>query len=147
MTLILVLHGPNLGALGSREPLVYGDGTLAELNAALAAAARDLGAELETLQSDHEGELVARILGAGDSDGIILNPAGFTHSSVAIRDAVLTAGLPVIEVHLSNLHAREPFRRRSVIAGACLGQITGLGVEGYIAALAVLVRRRSGEVG
>lgn len=142
----LLLHGPNLRSLGSREPAVYGTRTLDEVNARVSSAAADLGVELEIVQSDHEGEIIARIQ-AGGMDGIILNPAGFTHSSVAIRDAVAATEVPVIEVHLTNLHAREPFRRRSVIAGACLGQISGLGAEGYIAALGVLARTRSGEAG
>ena len=143
---ILVLHGPNMRALGAREPDVYGSQTLAQLDATLTERARELGVHLECVQSDLEGELVERIHSEG-VDGIILNPAGYTHSSVAIRDAVAAVETPVIEVHVSNIHAREPFRRRSVIAGACAGQISGLGVLGYVAALDVLVRTRSGEAG
>lgn len=144
---VLVLHGPNMQALGTREPLVYGTTTLAEVDAALAAEAGALGVEVECHQCDLEGEIVERIHAAAGVDGIILNPAGYTHSSVAIRDAVAASDRPVIEVHLSNLHAREPFRRRSIIAGACRGQISGLGVSSYVAALVVLARSRSGGAG
>jgi 3-dehydroquinate dehydratase-2 len=144
---VLVLHGPNMAALGSREPLVYGSVDLSALDEALAAEAEALGVEIECRQCDLEGEIIERIHAATDVDGIILNPAGYTHTSVAIRDAVAATDRPVIEVHLSNLHAREPFRRRSVIAGACAGQISGLGISSYVAALVVLARSRSGGAG
>ncbi len=139
---VLVLHGPNLNRLGVRDPATYGHATLDELNATLRAEARALGIDLEIVQSNHEGVLVDRIQST-DADGIVINPGGYTHSSVALRDAIEAAEAPAIEVHLSNLHAREPFRQRSVIAGACRGQISGLGEDSYLAALAVFARAGS----
>jgi len=139
---ILVLHGPNLNLLGTREPEVYGRATLAEIDAGLAKLAAAAGARLETFQSNHEGVLIDRIHAArGQVDGLIINPGGLTHTSVALRDALVAVGLPVIEVHLSNIHAREPFRRRSFIAGIARGQITGLGAIGYELALRALLGR------
>jgi len=135
---VLVLNGPNLNLLGTRDPGQYGSATLAELEAAMHEIGGELGVEVECVQSNHEGDLVDRIQGAGGFAGIVLNPGGYTHTSVAIRDAVEACPVPVIEVHLSNLHAREAFRQRCVIAGAARGQITGLGVDGYRAALRVL---------
>lgn len=140
---VLVLNGPNLNLLGTRDPAQYGSATLAELEASLVELGGELGVEVECAQSNHEGDLVDRIQGGHGLRGIVLNPGGYTHSSVAIRDAVEACPVPVIEVHLSNLHAREPFRQRSVIAGAARGQITGLGVDGYRAALWVLCRSGS----
>ncbi len=136
---ILVIHGPNLNLLGQREPEVYGRTTLAEIDAGLVALGRDLGLEVESFQSNHEGAIVDRIQQAGLSPerpaAVIINPAGYTHTSVAIRDALLGVGIPAIEIHLSNTHRREPFRRRSFISDIAVGVIAGFGAEGYRLAL------------
>lgn len=133
---ILVLNGPSLGCLGSREPGIYGRETLADILQALQARARELGAQVEAFQSDVEGELVTRIVNSrGVYDGIILNPAAYTHTSVALRDALQAVDVPCVEVHLSNTAARDEFRQRSLTAGACLGQIMGFGALGYQLAL------------
>ncbi len=133
---ILVLHGPNLNLLGSREPDVYGRVTLAEIDAALSALADDLGVELEICQSNSEGVLVDRIhSAAGTCRGILINPAAYTHTSVAIRDAIAAIALPTVEVHLSNIHGREKFRTRSFIAPVAVGQISGFGLESYLLGL------------
>jgi 3-dehydroquinate dehydratase-2 len=138
---ILVLHGPNLNLLGERAPEHYGRQSLAELNRSLAEEAAALGLEVEFHQSNHEGELVDRIHSAGGLvDGIVFNPGAYSHTSVALRDAIEAVETPVIEVHLSNIHARESFRRRCVTAGAARGQISGLGSAGYAAALFVFAR-------
>jgi len=138
---ILVLHGPNLNLLGRRDPAHYGTQTLGEIDALLAAEAVALGLEVECVQTNHEGEIVDRIQGAAGYGGVILNAGGYTHTSVAIRDAVDAVETPVIEVHLSNLHRRESWRQRSVIAAVCWGQISGLGAESYVAALTVFAHR------
>jgi 3-dehydroquinate dehydratase-2 len=139
---ILVLHGPNLNLLGEREPAVYGTTTLAEIDARLARRARELGAEVETFQSNHEGALIDRLQRARrECQAAIVNPGGLTHTSVALRDAVGGLPLPVIEVHLSNVHQREPFRRRSYLADVVAGQVSGLGPRGYELALESLVER------
>lgn len=138
---ITVIHGPNLNMLGKREPDKYGTTTLDEINRMLASAASGKGVEIETFQSNMEGEIVSRIQKAvGACDGMIINPAAYTHTSIAIRDALLLLDCPVIEVHISNIYKREPFRHYSMIAGVAFGQITGLGVYGYIFALDALVR-------
>lgn len=132
-----VLHGPNLDRLGTREPEVYGRTTLAEIDAALKAEAGCLGVTLDCFQSNHEGALIDRIWALADAGaaGLVINPAGFTHSSVALRDAISGSGLRAVEVHLSNIHLREAFRHVSLTAAACVGTIAGLGPEGYLAAL------------
>ena len=141
---ILVMHGPNLNLLGKREPEIYGTQTLAEIDAALAATAKTLGAEIESIQSNHEGELIDRIQEAmGQADGILINPGGFTHSSVALRDALIATGLPIIEVHLSNVYAREVFRQHSYVSPIATGVISGLGASGYRFGLEALVERLS----
>ncbi len=139
---ILVLHGPNLNLLGEREPEVYGSTTLAEIDTRLREIASKNGVSLESFQSNHEGALVDRIQAArGDYQAIVINPGGFTHTSVALRDALVASGLPVVEVHLSNIYAREPFRRTSLVSDIALGQITGLGPIGYELALLALLDR------
>jgi 3-dehydroquinate dehydratase II len=139
---ILVLHGPNLNLLGEREPEVYGRTTLAEIDARLREQAAKRGATVESFQSNHEGQLIDRIQAARRTHrAIIINPGGLTHTSVALRDALVASGLPVVEVHLSNIHAREEFRQRSLVAGIALGQISGLGAKGYELALDALLDR------
>ena len=143
MAKILVLHGPNLNLLGEREPAVYGHTTLATIDADLATAATAAGHQLETLQSNAEHVLVERIQ-AARADGtafIVINPAAFTHTSVAVRDALAAAGLPVIEVHLSNPHAREPFRRHSYVSDLAVGVVAGFGADSYRYALDAAIRR------
>jgi 3-dehydroquinate dehydratase II len=134
---VLVLHGPNLNLLGSREPEVYGAQTLAQIDADLSAQAADAGIQLQSFQSNHEGALVDRIQ-AARADGtrfIVINPAAYTHTSVAIRDALAAVALPFIEVHLSNIHRREPFRQHSYFSDLAVGMICGLGAAGYGLAL------------
>ena len=136
MKKIAVLHGPNLNLLGIREPNIYGDLSLDELNESLSAMASDAGFELVAIQSNIEGELVNSLQEQGfSSHGIIFNPGGYTHTSVALRDAVAAIASPVIEVHLSHPDAREEFRRNSLLREVCVGSITGLGAESYQAAL------------
>jgi 3-dehydroquinate dehydratase II len=136
MAKVLVLHGPNLNLLGIREPTVYGSTTLDEINKMVREEASRLGLEVETFQSNHEGELVEAIHAAlGSADVIILNPAGLTHTSVVLRDAIQAVRLPTIEVHLSNIQAREEFREKSVTARACIGTIAGFQARSYVLAL------------
>jgi 3-dehydroquinate dehydratase II len=140
---VLVLNGPNLGTLGRREPEVYGTRTLADLEAMLADRARALGIELRCLQSNHEGQLIDAIEKDGAaSDGIIINPGALSHYSLALADALRGSGKPVIEVHISNVFAREPDRHRMVTAAAARAVISGLGFDGYIAALNYLATQR-----
>lgn len=140
---ILVLHGPNLNLLGSREPDVYGRTTLADIHAMMEARARAVGVQIESFQSNSEGELIDRVQAAG-SEGIefiIINPAGYTHTSVALRDALAAVGIPFIEVHLSNIFAREPFRQHSYFSALAVGTISGLGAQGYALALEAALTR------
>ncbi|MBN2506057.1 MAG: type II 3-dehydroquinate dehydratase [Verrucomicrobia bacterium] len=133
---ILVLNGPNLNLLGQREPEIYGRTTLADIEAKMRHHAGQVGAEMDFRQSNDEGQLVSWIQESrGHFDAIILNAAGYTHTSVALRDAIVASGVPTIEVHLSNIHAREGFRRKSMIAGVAKGQVTGFGDYSYIMAL------------
>ena len=133
---ILVLHGPNLNLLGTREPAIYGKLSLNEINSAMTAFAVELGIDLTIFQSNSEGALIDRIHSAiGAFDGIVINPAAYTHTSVAIRDALSAAALPTVEVHLSNIHSREEFRSRSFIAPVAVGQISGFGLDSYLLGL------------
>jgi 3-dehydroquinate dehydratase-2 len=138
---VLVLNGPNLNLLGQREPHVYGFTTLSDIDRALIERAERVGIVLETFQSNHEGALIERLHAARNEgfDFLIINPGGFTHSSVALRDAVLASDLSFIEVHLSNVHAREPFRQHSYFSDKAVGTITGLGAMGYLLALDYIV--------
>ena len=139
--LILVVHGPNLNMLGTREPEHYGSRSLQAIDASLHAKASELGLQVSTFQSNHEGEIVESIQKAvGRARGLIINPAAFTHTSVAIRDAVLILDVPTIEVHLSNIYKRESFRQRSFIADIATAQISGLGASGYLYALEALAQ-------
>lgn len=141
MPRVLIIHGPNLDMLGSREEEIYGRITLKEINRLLEERARKAGLEIKFFQSNHEGEIVEAIGRAkGKADFIIINPAAYTHTSVAIRDALAGLKIPVIEVHLSNIYKREKFRHRSYIAPVCLGQICGFGKDSYLLALEEVVR-------
>lgn len=129
---ILVIHGPNLNLLGSREPDIYGNTTLEEINGDLSSAAKEWGAEVEFFQSNYEGALVDRIQESQSwADGILINPGGLTHTSVTLRDALIATELPIVEVHLSNIFAREEFRQKSFISSIALGVISGFGAMGY----------------
>lgn len=137
---IQVIHGPNLNLLGTREPDIYGKATLEGINAELAALAKERGAELEFFQSNHEGALIDQVHEAiAWADGILINPGGLTHTSVSLRDALAATGLPVVEVHMSNVYAREEFRRHSYISGVALGVVSGFGAGSYRAGLIALI--------
>ena len=140
---LLVIHGPNLNLLGTREPDYYGLSTLADINLALACRAEAAGVELETFQSNHEGALIERVHAAFEQKirYIIINPAAYTHTSVALRDALSATRIPFIEVHLSNVHAREPFRHHSYFSDLATGVIAGLGSEGYLLALEYVLNK------
>jgi 3-dehydroquinate dehydratase-2 len=140
MTKILVIHGPNLALLGEREVSVYGNFTLEEINRQLQQLAETAGLELDVVQLDSEGEIVEKIGKARKSvQGILINPGAYTHYSVAIRDAIAAVALPTVEVHLSNIYAREEFRHKSVIAPVAIGQISGFGVKSYLLGLTALI--------
>jgi 3-dehydroquinate dehydratase II len=140
---VLVLHGPNLNLLGSREPAVYGSATLPDIERELAQIATEAGSRLESLQSNHEGVLIDRVHAAraDGTDFIVINPAGFTHTSVALRDALAAVAIPFVEVHLSNIHRREPFRHHSYFSDLAEGVICGLGAPGYALALRYALAR------
>jgi len=136
---ILVIHGPNLNMLGTREPEIYGGDTLETINSTLKENGEKYGFKVDVFQSNHEGEIVEKIQGSlKHVNGLIINPAAFTHTSVAIRDALLLLEVPVIEIHLSNIYKREPFRQKSMIADIAMGQISGFGSHGYLMALEAL---------
>jgi 3-dehydroquinate dehydratase-2 len=136
---ILVLHGPNLNLLGKREPAIYGSQTLEDINVSLDNLSGELGCELMFYQSNSEGELINAIHSAAvDCHGILINPAAYTHTSIAIRDAISAVGLPTVEVHLSNIHRRETFRHTSMVAPVALGQISGFGCDSYLLGLRAL---------
>jgi 3-dehydroquinate dehydratase-2 len=139
---VLVVHGCNLNLLGVREPEIYGRQTLDEINGEMKSLAAELGMEVSFVQSNHEGEIIEAIQeAAGSADAIIINPGGFTTTSVGILDALKGVGLPTVEVHLSNIHSREEFRRHSVAAPATIGQIAGFGTDSYLLALRALATR------
>ena len=147
MANVLVLHGPNLNLLGTREPAIYGSAPLADINEMLKKRAEEAGIGIDFLQSNHEGVLVDAVQAArGKYDYIIFNPAAFTHYSIALRDAIAAVEVPVIEVHISNIHQREAFRHTSVLAPVALGQICGLGVASYLAALEAIIFRLKSEI-
>lgn len=137
---ILVIHGPNLNLLGTREADIYGKTTLTQINNDLAKTAKKLGASLECVQSNHEGELIETIQNAkGKYEGLLINPAAFTHTSVALRDAIAAVNIPTVEIHLSNIYKREEFRHHSFIAPVAIGQISGFGPQSYTLGLEALV--------
>lgn len=137
---VLVLHGPNLNLLGQREPDIYGGVTLREINAGLREAARGREAQLKIVQSNHEGTLIDSLHETRDwAEGVLINAAGYTHTSVALRDAIIATGHPTVEVHLSNIYAREDFRMESLLAPVCIGQISGFGWRSYLLGLTALL--------
>lgn len=138
---VLVIHGPNLNMLGKREPEIYGSQSLADIDTGLTALGERLGVTVATFQSNHEGDIVARIQSAfGNCHGLIINPGAYTHTSVAIRDALLLLDVPIVEIHLSNIYKREAFRHKSMVAGVVTGQISGLGAHGYTLAMEAVAR-------
>ena len=146
MTNVLVLNGPNLGRLGSREPTIYGDTTHAELAALCVKGGQELGLDVEVRQTDHEGELLGWLHEAADAGtAVVLNAGAWTHTSIALRDACAALAAPLIEVHISNVHQREEFRHHSYVSGVATGVIVGLGVEGYVLALSWLASKADAE--
>jgi 3-dehydroquinate dehydratase-2 len=147
MQKFLLLNGPNLNFLGKREPEIYGTTTLSELEESIIKVGQQLGVEVECFQSNVEGEIINRIYKAYEDgvEGIIINPGGYTHTSIAIHDCVSSVLIPVIEVHISNIHAREEFRHKSIISSATAGQIIGFGIYGYELALQALINILKGE--
>lgn len=146
MPVVLILHGPNLNLLGTRETDVYGDTALAEIDKRLTAAGSEMGVDVRTLQSNSEGALIDALHEAREwAGGVVFNPAGYTHTSVALRDAVAAIGIPVVEVHLSNVSAREAFRHTSLIAPVCAGTIAGFGWRSYLLGLKAIVGILAGE--
>jgi 3-dehydroquinate dehydratase-2 len=141
----LVLHGPNLNLLGSREPEVYGSTSLADIDEALGKAAAEGGPSVDTYQSNHEGELIDKLQTGSSYDGVLINPGGFTHTSVALRDAVQAVSAPVVEVHLSNIYAREEFRQHSLVSAACIGVVSGFGAHSYLLGLQALIAFKGAE--
>lgn len=144
---VLVIHGPNLNLLGSREKEIYGTETLDAINDSLTDLAGDLGLELSIRQSNHEGEIVDLIQNSREFDAIVINPAAYTHTSVAIRDALAAVDVPAVEIHLSNIHRREDFRRTSLIAPEAAGQISGFGVQSYLLGLRAAEQLAHGKKG
>ena len=143
---ILVIHGPNLNLLGTREPEIYGTVTLEEIDRQLQAAAASISATLRSIQSNHEGEIIDALHAArNDTDVVIINPGAYTHYSYAIADAISAIGVPAIEVHLSNIYARETFRKTSVVAPVCAGSIAGFGVQSYLLALRAAASLKSSK--
>lgn len=145
MTSLLVMNGPNLNLLGTRQPEVYGSTTLSDVESMCRAAGEDLGCKVSFMQSNHEGVLIDTIHAArGTHDGIILNAGAYTHTSIALMDAIYSCEIPTIELHISNVHAREPFRHKSCLAPAVLGIISGLGVQGYTLAMRAMCNHLKG---
>jgi len=143
---VLILHGPNLNLLGTREPEVYGSMTLDDINDKLTELGKELNAEVKCLQSNHEGALIDALHDARTwAEGVVFNPGGYTHTSIALRDAISAIQIPVVEVHLSNVYAREEFRHVSMISAVCKGKITGFGWKSYMLGLRALVEMLSGE--
>ena len=143
---VLLINGPNLNTLGRREPQIYGHDTLADIVTRVRALATDLGAEVEAFQSNHEGDIIDFIQANQDgADGLVINPGALGHSSIAIRDAIAASDLTTVEVHISNVHAREAFRRETVLTPVCKGMITGLGWRGYLYALTAVIEAAKEE--
>ena len=137
---LLILHGPNLNFLGKREPEIYGELTLDEINQELVTIGKDVGVEIRAFQANGEGALIDSLQDAALwADGVVFNPAGYTHTSIALRDAVLAVNIPVVEVHISNIYAREDFRGKSLIAPVCIGSISGFGWRSYVLGIQALI--------